>query len=401
MKAILVMTTQDTFYLEELESLCHACRIDVSNTIVQNIEKINPATYIGKGKTEELRQMIKDEVVIFDNELSPLQVRNLSNILQCQIMDRNDLILQIFEKRARTKEAKLQVEIAKNQYLLPRLAGMQEHLSHQQGGSGFRGRGEKQIELDRRIIARKLSKAKKELQTIVKQRQIQRQRRKNNDIFVIALVGYTNSGKSTLLNAFCQENHKKVFQENMLFATLETATRRVKIKNHMCLLTDTVGFIDRLPHHLIQAFRSTLEEVKEADLLLHVVDTSYKDYVKQINTTNQVLKSLGVENTPMLYVYNKIDLNHYAFVQPESPYVFISAKKKIGLNLLEDEIAHLLFKQYEIFELSIPYNQGQIFNQICHDYQILEVKYFDDSIYVKIEAKRREMALYRRFMLEN
>lgn len=401
MKAILVMTTQDTFYLEELESLCHACQIDVSNTIVQNIEKINPATYIGKGKTEELRQMIKDEVVIFDNELTPLQVRNLSNILQCQIMDRNDLILQIFEKRARTKEAKLQVEIAKNQYLLPRLAGMQEHLSHQQGGSGFRGRGEKQIELDRRIIARKLSKAKKELQTIVKQRQIQRQRRKNNDIFVIALVGYTNSGKSTLLNAFCQENHKKVFQENMLFATLETATRRVKIKNHMCLLTDTVGFIDRLPHHLIQAFRSTLEEVKEADLLLHVVDTSYKDYVKQINTTNQVLKSLGVENTPMLYVYNKIDLNHYAFVQPESPYVFISAKKKIGLNLLEDEIAHLLFKQYEIFELSIPYNQGQIFNQICHDYQILEVKYFDDSIYVKIEAKRREMALYRCFMLEN
>lgn len=401
MKAILVMTNQESYLYEELKSLCHACQIEVSNVLVQNIEKINPATYIGKGKTEELKKMIDDEAVIFDNELTPLQVRNLSDILQCRIMDRNDLILQIFEKRARTKEAKLQVEIAKNQYLLPRLAGMQEHLSHQQGGSGFRGRGEKQIELDRRIIARKLSKAKKELQAIVKQRQVQRQRRKNNDVFVIALVGYTNSGKSTLLNTFCQEKHKKVFQEDMLFATLETATRKVKIKNHTCLLTDTVGFIDRLPHHLIQAFRSTLEEVKEADLLLHVVDGSNQDYSRQIETTNQVLKSLGVEHTPMLYVYNKTDLGGYAFIHPESPYVFISAKKKIGLDLLEDEIAHLLFKQYEIFELSIPYDQGEIYKQLCHDCQVIDTQYSDEYIYVKIEAKRREISQYYSYILKN
>lgn len=401
MKAILVMTNQESYLFEELKSLCHACQIEVSNVLVQNIEKINPATYIGKGKTEELKKMIDDEAVIFDNELTPLQVRNLSDILQCRIMDRNDLILQIFEKRARTKEAKLQVEIAKNQYLLPRLAGMQEHLSHQQGGSGFRGRGEKQIELDRRIIARKLSKAKKELQAIVKQRQVQRQRRKNNDVFVIALVGYTNSGKSTLLNAFCQEKHKKVFQEDMLFATLETATRKVKIKNHTCLLTDTVGFIDRLPHHLIQAFRSTLEEVKEADLLLHVVDGSNQDYSRQIETTNQVLKSLGVEHTPMIYVYNKTDLGGYAFIHPESPYVFISAKKKIGLDLLEDEIAHLLFKQYEIFELSIPYDQGEIYKQLCHDCQVIDTQYSDEYIYVKIEAKRREISQYYSYILKN
>lgn len=401
MKAILVMTNQESYLYEELKSLCHACQIEVSNVLVQNIEKINSATYIGKGKTEELKKMIDDEAVIFDNELTPLQVRNLSDILQCRIMDRNDLILQIFEKRARTKEAKLQVEIAKNQYLLPRLAGMQEHLSHQQGGSGFRGRGEKQIELDRRIIARKLSKAKKELQAIVKQRQVQRQRRKNNDVFVIALVGYTNSGKSTLLNAFCQEKHKKVFQEDMLFATLETATRKVKIKNHTCLLTDTVGFIDRLPHHLIQAFRSTLEEVKEADLLLHVVDGSNQEYSRQIETTNQVLKSLGVEHTPMLYVYNKTDLGGYAFIHPESPYVFISAKKKIGLDLLEDEIAHLLFKQYEIFELSIPYDQGEIYKQLCHDCQVIDTQYSDEYIYVKIEAKRREISQYYSYILKN
>lgn len=401
MKAILVMTTHEPFYFEELKSLCQACQIEVAGKVVQNIEKINPATYIGKGKAQEIKQMIADEIVIFDNELTPLQVRNLSDILQCQVKDRNDLILQIFETRAKTKEAKLQVEIAKNQYLLPRLAGMQEHMSHQQGGSGFRGRGEKQIELDRRIIARKLAKAKKELADIVKQRQVQRKRRKNNDVFVIALVGYTNSGKSTLLNIFCQSHHKKVFQEDMLFATLETATRQVKIKNHNCLLTDTVGFIDRLPHHLIQAFRSTLEEVKEADLLLHIVDTSYKDYMLQIETTNQVLKSLGVENTPMIYVYNKIDLNHYAFIQPQSPYVFISAKNKIGLDLLEDEIAHLLFKQYEVFELSIPYDQGQIFQKISHDCFVMNTQYLENHIYLKVEAKRREISQYQKYLLKN
>lgn len=401
MKAILVMTTHDPFYFEELQSLCQACQIEVSDKVVQNIEKINPATYIGKGKAQEIKHMVTDEIVIFDNELTPLQIRNLSDILQCQVKDRSDLILQIFETRARSKEAKLQVEIAKNQYLLPRLAGMQEHMSHQQGGSGFRGRGEKQIELDRRIIARKLAKAKKELADIVRQRQVQRRRRKNNDVFVIALVGYTNSGKSTLLNAFCQNHQKKVFQEDMLFATLETATRQVKIKNHNCLLTDTVGFIDRLPHHLIQAFRSTLEEVKEADLLLHVVDTSYKDYMVQIETTNQVLKSLGVENTPMIYVYNKIDLNRYAFIQPQSPYVFISAKKKTGLDLLEDEIAHLLFKQYEVFELSIPYDQGQIFQQISHDCFVINAQYLENHIYLKVEAKRREIRQYQKYLLKN
>ena len=198
MKAILVLTNDNLFYQEELKSLCQACDIEVKNIVIQKIEKINPATYIGKGKAYQIKEMIEDEIVIFDNELSPLQVRNLTDIIETKVTDRTDLILQIFEKRAKTKEAKLQVEIAKNQYLLPRLIGMQEHMSHQQGGSGFRGSGEKQIELDRRIIARKLAKAKKELLEIVKQRQVQRQRRKNSHVPVIALVGYTNSGKSTL-----------------------------------------------------------------------------------------------------------------------------------------------------------------------------------------------------------
>ena len=274
-------------------------------------------------------------------------------------------------------------------------------MSHQQGGSGFRGSGEKQIELDRRIIARKLARSRKELAEIVKQRQVQRQRRKNNQIPVIALVGYTNSGKSTLLNTLCQDKQKKVFEKDMLFATLETSTRHIKMKNHDCLLTDTVGFIERLPHHLIQAFRSTLEEVKEADLFLHVVDTSFEDYQIQVETTNEVLKSLGVENTPMIYVYNKIDLNKYAYIQPQSPYVFISAKYKRGLDLLEDEISHLLFKDYEVFELSIPYSQGEDFKYLHQHCYVKEIEYLEKSIYLKIEARRQEIKNYLHYCLKH
>ena len=401
MKAILVLTSTNPFFEEELKSLCEACHIEVIDVVIQKLEKINPATYIGKGKIEEIKLKLQDEMVIFDDELTPLQVKNLTDLLETEVTDRTDLILRIFDERAKTKEAKLQVEIARDQYLLPCLVGMQEHMSHQQGGSGFRGSGEKQIELDRRIIARKLARSRKELAEIVKQRQVQRQRRKNNQIPVIALVGYTNSGKSTLLNTLCPDKQKKVFEKDMLFATLETSTRHIKIKNHDCLLTDTVGFIERLPHHLIQAFRSTLEEVKEADLLLHVVDTSFEDYQMQIETTNEVLKSLGVENTPMIYVYNKIDLNKYAYIQPQSPYVFISAKYKRGLDLLEDEISHLLFKDYEVFELSIPYSQGEDFKYLHQHCYVKEIEYLEKSIYLKIEARKQEIKNYLHYCLKH
>ena len=284
--------------LVELEELCKACNIKVIKKCIQNLDKINPSLYIGTGKVQEIKMQLDNiDIVIFDEELTPLQVKNLTDSLDIEVTDRTDLILRIFEQRAKSKEAKLQVEIAKGQYLLPRLAGMKEHLYSQQGGSGFRGSGEKQIELDRRIIANQIYQAKSQLAKIVKQRQTQRKKRKNNEMKVIALVGYTNSGKSTLMNAFCNDKNKQVLQKNMLFATLQTATRNIKINHHPCLLTDTVGFIDRLPHHLVQAFRSTLEEVIEADLLIHVVDTANENYETCIETTNQVLKELGVKDT--------------------------------------------------------------------------------------------------------
>lgn len=322
MKAILVGVEYDHMYydldisMNELRDLSEACHIEVKDVVIQKLSLISPKYYIGKGKVEELKHMLdEDDIVIFNEELTPLQVKNLTDALDVEVTDRSDLILRIFESRAQTKEAKLQVEIAKNQYLLPRLAGMKEELYSQQGGSGFRGSGEKQIELDRRIIHRELIQAKRELAAIVKQRQTQRQLRIRNQEKVVCLVGYTNSGKSSLLNYFTD---KKVFQEDMLFASLQTASRQVKLKNHhRIIMSDTVGFINQLPHHLVQAFRSTLEEVKEADLLVHVIDSSSPYCDLQIETTLNVLEALGVKDTPMLFVYNKVDQDRYAFLQPK------------------------------------------------------------------------------------
>lgn len=406
MKAFIVgvqyptMTYDIDSSLQELVSLCEACHIEVKKQWIQKVDSLQPSTFIGKGKVFEIQQQIDMvDMVIFDEELSPLQIKNLTDILDVEVTDRTDLILRIFESRALTKEAKLQVSIAKNQYLLPRLAGMKEHLSHQQGGQGFRGSGEKQIELDRRVIHNQIVQARKELQKIVKQRQIQRKRRKANGMKVVALVGYTNSGKSTLLNTFCRE--KQVMAKDMLFATLQTATRKIKIQGHSCLLSDTVGFIDRLPHHLVQAFRSTLEEVKEADLLLHVIDSSSDRYDEYCKTTNEVLKNLGVEDIPVIYVYNKIDKNKYGLIQPREPYVFISAKEQMNLDVLEDTVSRMLFKEYAIYDLNIPYECGKIYTQLQQDTAILETQYLEDSIYVKVEAHPKDIQRYDIYRLKH
>lgn len=388
--------------LEELVSLCQACNITVLKRCIQKIDKIQSTTFIGKGKVWEIKEQLDTiDMVIFDEELTPLQVKHLTDILDVEVTDRTDLILRIFESRAKTKEAKLQVSIAKNQYLLPRLVGMQEHMSHQQGGSGFRGSGEKQIELDRRVIYNQLHQAKVQLQHIVKQRQTQRKRRKENGMKVIALVGYTNSGKSTLLNALCQNKQKQVLQQDMLFATLETATRNIQIKNHDCLLTDTVGFIDRLPHHLVQAFRSTLEEVKEADVLIHVVDSSNEDYQRCIETTNAVLSSLEASDIPVIYAYNKVDKNKYGWLQPQDPYVFISAKEKSNLNTLEDMISRILFKEYAVYELNIPYQEGEVYKYLQQHCTVLECQYLEDTMYLKIEAHPSLIHQYQHFLMKH
>lgn len=403
MKAILVGVRYDHMYydfdvsMEELKDLTYACGIEVKDVVIQNLASVSPHSYIGKGKVEEIIELIDDDtVVIFNEELSPLQIKNLTDAFNVEVSDRSDLILRIFESRAKTKEAKLQVQIARNQYLLPRLAGMKEELYSQQGGSGFRGSGEKQIELDRRIIHRQLVQARRELDEIVKQRQTQRKLRKRNQQKVVCLVGYTNSGKSSLLNYFTD---KKVFQEDMLFASLQTASRQVNLKGHKkVIMSDTVGFINQLPHHLVQAFRSTLEEVKEADLLIHVIDASSPYCDTQIETTLSVLEALGVKDTPMIYAYNKVDKNQYAFIQPKDPYVFMSVKEEIHLDQLEDMIIDFLFKDYEIIDVIIPYSKGEIFQQIQQSYEIQKEEYIDEGIYLSFCVDTKSKHKYTEYI---
>ena len=377
MKGILVgvqypqMTYDFDISMQELKQLAYACDIEVKAVVTQNLDTISPQYYIGKGKVMEIKELVEqDDIVIFNEELTPLQIKNLTDQCQVEVTDRSDLILRIFASRAKTKEAKLEVGIARLQYLLPRLAGMKQNLYSQQGGMGFRGSGEKQIELARRRIRRQLTQAKRELAMIEKQRQTQRQLRKHHQEKVVCLVGYTNSGKSSLLNALTS---KKVYEKDMLFATLQTSSRRVYMKKHHFIMSDTVGFIHQLPHSFVQSFRSTLEEVKDADLLIHVIDASSPYYHNQIETTLSVLKELDALDIPMIYVYNKMDLVHQPIVHEQGICIDVSVKEKKRLDDLENMIIDILFKDYELIRVYIPYEEGHIFSEIEYQYEILNI----------------------------
>lgn len=402
MKGILVgvkypqMTYDFEVSMQELEQLAFACDIEVKTVVIQNLEVISPKYYIGKGKVIDIGELLEtDDIVIFNEELTPLQMKNLTDIWQVEVTDRSDLILRIFALRAKTKEAKLQVEMARLEYTLPRLAGMKQNLYSQQGGMGFRGAGEKQIELDRRRIHRQLTQAKKELEAIEKQRQTQRQLRKHHQEKVVCLVGYTNSGKSSLLNHFTK---KKVDAKDMLFASLQTASRRIYFKKHHLIMNDTVGFIHQLPHSFVQAFRSTLEEVKDADLLLHIIDVSSPYYHNQIETTLSVLKDIGAHHIPMIYVYNKIDLLPQLPIFEQENSIGISVKENLYFNELEDMIIHTLFKDYELIHVYIPYEQGDIFSNIEYQYEIVQLEYLDNGIDVSFYVNQAHKSRYLPFI---
>lgn len=292
-------------YLDELEFLTQTAGGEVLKRFTQKMEKPNPKTFVGTGKLEEIDLYIKEnkiDTVIFDDELSPAQQRNLSRLLDCKVLDRTNLILDIFAQRAQTSYARTQVELAQFQYLLPRLTGMWTHLERQRGGIGMRGPGETEIETDRRIVRDRIALLKEKLRTIDRQMAVQRSNR--GAMVRVALVGYTNVGKSTLMNAI---GKSEVFVENKLFATLDTTVRKVVIKNLPFLLSDTVGFIRKLPTQLVESFKSTLDEVREADLLLHVVDISHPEFEDHIESVNQILKDIKSDNKPTLMIFNKID----------------------------------------------------------------------------------------------
>ncbi len=292
-------------YLNELAFLIETAGGIPVDRFTQSLDRPDPKTFVGSGKLEEIRQYVKAEgidMVVFDDELGPSQIRNLERALDCKILDRTNLILDIFAKRAKTSHAKVQVELAQYQYLLPRLTRMWTHLERQRGGIGLRGPGETEIETDRRIIRDKISLLKKKLEQIDKQKATQRKNR--GKLVRVALVGYTNVGKSTLMNLISKSD---IFAENKLFATLDTTVRKVVIDNLPFLLSDTVGFIRKLPHGLVESFKSTLDEVRESDILVHVVDISHPEFEDQIRTVNETLSEIGAGDKPVIMVFNKID----------------------------------------------------------------------------------------------
>jgi GTP-binding protein HflX len=302
-------------YLRELAFLAETAGAYPVRSFVQRLEAPNPKTFVGSGKLYEIEAYVKDnaiDMVIFDDDLSPTQLRNLDKVLECKILDRTNLILDIFAKRAKTSYAKTQVELAQYQYLLPRLTRLWSHLERQRGGIGLRGPGETELETDRRIIRDKIALLKEDLKRIDKQMSTQRKGRGN--IVRVALVGYTNVGKSTLMNLLSKS---EVFAENKLFATLDTTVRKVVIHNLPFLLSDTVGFIRKLPHHLVESFKSTLDELREADILLHVADISHPNFEEQILVVNQTLSELNSVNKPMILVFNKIDAYTYINKEPD------------------------------------------------------------------------------------
>lgn len=415
-KVLLVgVNLNDEFYffksMSELEELVKACQMLPIGSVVQNLKEINSAFYVGSGKLEEIKDKINElhpDLVVFNNELSPSQLKNLELKLDIQILDRTSIILNIFALRAKTNEAKMQVEISKLRYMLPRLLGLHLSLGRQGGGSGFsnKGSGEKQIELDRRIIEDRISKLNKELSEIETRRNIQRRKRSDSEIPLVSLVGYTNAGKSTLLNTLVDlslsDESKKVYEEDMLFATLETSIRKIKIKDGKeFLLSDTVGFIRELPHMLIKAFRSTLDEVKNSDLLLHVVDFSNEEYEENIRVTNSTLKEIGVDNIPVIYVFNKCDeVNDIKLPYVDGNKVYISAKNNIGINELINVISNNIFKEYVTCKMEIPFKRGDIVSYLKEKYDFISTQYTNDGTLIEICLNKKDYGKYKNYIIE-
>ena len=391
----------------ELKNLCIACDMEVVGKVEQNLKKINPTFYMGSGKIEELQDLIEKtnaEIIVFNNELSASQIKNIEEEVKCNVIDRTALILDIFANRAKTREAKLQVEVARLQYELPRLIGANENLGRQSGGVGTknRGAGETKLELDRRRIEDRIASLNKELEILKYQRNTQKNKRKKSNIPNVALVGYTNAGKSSVMNVlvenFINKEDKKVFEKNMLFATLETYVRNIKLHNNKSfLLYDTVGFVGDLPHNLVKAFRSTLEEVCDADLLVHIIDISNPNYKNQIDVTNETLSQIGADNIPMIYVYNKIDL--IDLDKLDNNKILISAKRDIGIDRLIESICEKVFENYIRFKLKIPYSEGKMISNIMENATILDSEYIEDGVIFNIECSEKEYVKYKQYII--
>lgn len=399
-RAVLVGLQRDediSYSMEELKGLAEAAGVEALGQMIQNLERPNTATLIGKGKVEELAEMVKNmeaDTVIFNDELTGMQLRNLEDAVGVRVIDRTILILDIFADRASSREGKLQVELAQLQYRMPRLTGFGKSLSRLGGGIGTRGPGEKKLETDRRHIEKRMYDIKSELAQIKNTRGVQRAKREKSEIPVVALVGYTNSGKSALMNrllTITEKEEKTVFEKNMLFATLDTQQRSVTLDtNHQFILVDTVGFVSRLPHSLVNAFKATLEEVAYADLLVHVVDASYENHDFHIEVTNKVLEEIGAGGKEKIMAFNKIDLVEdppSVIPVPGVDNICISAKYDRNIDELIELIKNKIFKDMVRVQLLVPYTRGDISSYLCEKARVFGMEYKDNGTWFDAELK--------------
>lgn len=397
------------YYLAELANLAEAANMEVVGQSRQNLEHVVAGTYFGLGKINEIKDMargLRAKVLILNDELTPVQIRNLEKMTKLRIIDRTELILEIFSNRARTKQAKLQVQLARLEYELPRLHPSENNLDQQRGG-GFanRGAGESKLELNRRTIGKQIAVIKKELKEIAGQEEIKAKRRNQNHIPKVALVGYTNAGKSTTMNGllaeFTKENgEKQVFVKDMLFATLDTNVRRIELNNNFSfILSDTVGFISKLPHNLIESFKATLQEVKDADLLINVVDASDPNMIQMIRTTQNVLAEIGVKNTPMITAYNKADKSERHYPQIEGSGILYSAIDPESIKLLANLITKRVFANYQQVNLLLPLSAGKSLADLHENAQIIAENYRADGVHITARLAPEKQQQFQNYII--
>ena len=407
--------------MDELDELARSCRMNPVSRVVQNLPHASNASYIGQGKIEEMHAYIEEaqaELVLINDTLSPSQLKNLQTALQLPVMDRTALILEIFRSRARSREARLQVEYARLGYIRTRLIGMWDTLGRKGGASGSqssRGEGETQLELDRRAIDRRLAELRKELKKVTGERETQRKKRQSSALPLAALVGYTNAGKSTIMNSLIAKysgpEEKKVFEADMLFATLDSSVRRIDTgDHHPFLLSDTVGFIHKLPAGLVEAFKSTLEEASHADLLVHVVDCSNERYKTHMEVTQKTIAELGAGGIPQLIVFNKADLCEPPMEFPKegneirnesgevSRAIYISAKEDASLDLLVKSITEALFGAQTEAEFLVPYAEGQVVHEMMTEARVLRTSYEAEGTLLTALCTRKQCEKYRKYL---
>ncbi|MEI6651559.1 MAG: GTPase HflX [Chlorobiaceae bacterium] len=383
-------------YLDELAFLADTAGADVVDSFIQDKKLRDPAYCIGKGKVEELVLFVKEheiDLVVFDDDLTPAQARNLEKALECKVIDRTGLILQIFAIRAQSAQAKMQVELAQLEYMLPRLSGKWTHLSKQKGGIGNKGPGETQIETDRRLVRNRIALLKKKLREVALQHDTQT--RSRQAVQRVSLVGYTNAGKSTLMNALCPE--AEAFAENRLFATLDTKTRRLELNiNKLVLLSDTVGFIRKLPHTLVESFKSTLDEVLQADFLLHVVDISHPGFEEQMTVVRDTLKEIGVIHDNIIEVFNKIDaledsaqLRELGEKYPDA--VFISAVRGINISLLKERISQQVAREYTERHISVHVSNYKLITYLYEHTEVIDKHHVDEEVELTFRVRNTEL----------